>query len=118
MNYTKGNWYWEYADQHHHNLRALDGKHDKHILFIAPDFLGEDSLTNEADAHLIAAAPDLYEALNTLYNTSICDMCYEDECGGDARCTFGKDGGPCKCHERITKAEGLAFKALAKAEGK
>ena len=71
MNYTKGEWYWEYNDQMHHNLRAKSThrsgcEEDKHILFIAPDFLGEDSLASEADAQLIASAPDLYEALKEL----------------------------------------------------
>ena len=71
MDYTKGEWYWEYNDQHHHNLRAKSThpsgvEEDKHILFISPDFLGEDSLTNEADANLIKAAPALYEALKAV----------------------------------------------------
>lgn len=71
MKYTKGEWYWEYNDQMHHNLRTKSThpsgcEEDKHILFVAPDFLGEDSLINEADANLIASAPDLYEALRLL----------------------------------------------------
>jgi len=71
MEYTKGEWYWEYNDQMHHNLRAKSThpsgcEEDKHILFVAQDFLGEDSLINEADAQLISAAPDMYEALKAI----------------------------------------------------
>ena len=69
--YTKGEWYWEYNDQMHHNLRAKSThpsgvEEDKHILFVATDFLGEDSLINDDNAHLIAAAPDMYEALEAI----------------------------------------------------
>ena len=68
MEYTKGEWYWEYNDQMHHNLRAKSThpsgtEEDKHILFISPDFLGEDSLINDADAHLIAQSPRMAELI-------------------------------------------------------
>ena len=34
----------------------------------------------------------------------ICDICYEDNCGGEFSCTKGKYGEPCKCHSRINNA--------------
>jgi len=42
-------------------------------------------------------------ALNYI-NTSVCDICYEDNCGGDFSCTKGKFGEPCECHTEINEA--------------
>ncbi|MBU1067087.1 hypothetical protein KKE60_04840 [Patescibacteria group bacterium] len=70
----------------------------------------------KANARLIAAAPELLEALKAITEVGICDICYEDDCGGESQCMLGRDGEPCGCHERIHKAEELAFKAIAKAE--
>lgn len=67
---------------------------------------------------LFASAPDMYEALTKLLNTGICDICYEDDCGGEFACTKGKYGEPCNCHETKRQAEEDCYKALAKAEGK
>jgi len=67
-NYTKGKWYWRTDKQGDpYNLRSKDDsqgyKSDSHVLYIADDFSGENSLCNPNDANLIAAAPEMYEAL-------------------------------------------------------
>lgn len=64
------------------------------------------------------ALEELYEALEALSNASICDICYEDNCGDEFSCTKGVDFEPCECHRRIREAESLRDKALAKAEGR
>ena len=61
---------------------------------------------------------DVYEALQAILNATICDICYEDECGGESSCTKGKYGEPCACHNQIHRAEESAYKALAKVEKK
>jgi len=61
---------------------------------------------------------DMYKALKGILNATICDYCYEDECGGESSCTKGKYGEPCECHNQIHRAEEAGYKALAKAEGK
>lgn len=71
-----------------------------------------------ANAQLIASAPELYEALRGILNTSVCDICYEDECGGFISCNKGRDGERCQCHNKVDQAESNAHQALAKAEGK
>lgn len=62
--YTKGDWKWK--DGKFHNLRSYPDKDNpdssEHILYIARDPEG-DLTINEANAHLIAAAPKLVEAL-------------------------------------------------------
>ncbi len=103
--FTKGGWYWEYNDQHHHNLRSKSThpsgcEEDKHILFVAPDFMGEDSLINDDDANLIAAAPDMYEALKNLW--AECD-----------KIGFPLDIKPAT----LVMTMGNTMKALARAEG-
>ena len=67
---------------------------------------------------LEAAAPMMYEALKNLLDKSICDVCYEDECGGASSCIKGKDNEPCDCHIIVDEAEAQAYKALSLAEGR
>ena len=55
MNYTKGEWKLFRLSQHHH-WKIKTGEDN--------DFI--DCGMNEANAHLIAAAPDMYEALKDL----------------------------------------------------
>ena len=69
-------------------------------------------------AHFNTIITTLYEALEALLNTSICDICYEDDCGGEFNCTKGIDGEPCSCHQRVKDAETKAQQALAEAKGK
>jgi len=45
-------------------------------------------------------------------NSSICDICYEDNCGGELSCMSGSDGEPCECHNRINEARIKLEKAL------
>jgi hypothetical protein len=94
MNYTQGNWYWNLVNGKHHSLRSKNGNLDRHILYISPDFMGNDSLDNKDNAQLISAAPDIYEALKIL-------IAQLDSVGSVALGDFE-----------------IAKKALAKAEGK
>jgi len=103
MEYTKGEWYWDYKDGKPFNLRArghhpLGYEEDKHVLFIADDFLGENSLINKEDAHLIAAAPKMYEALKEIKQLV-------RACAFDSKVT-----------EQIIASK--CFLAIAKAEGR
>lgn len=66
MEYTKGKWYWEDDDSGRpHNLRArIDDRVSYHILFLGLDFAGNYAFREaQANANLIASAPDMYEAL-------------------------------------------------------
>jgi len=58
---------------------------------------------------------ELLEALSDLLNVGPCDRCYEEECGGENRCTLGTDGEPCLCHKQEDEAREKAQAAYDKA---
>jgi len=45
-------------------------------------------------------------------NTNVCDICYEDDCGGEFNCTKGKGGESCECHTRVDEAKAKLDRAL------
>jgi hypothetical protein len=59
MNYTKGEWKYEH-EYRYHNVVAIDGNTKSTVVQCG-------TLENsEANAHLIAAAPEMYEALKEI----------------------------------------------------
>ena len=68
--YTKGKWYWTVDEEGrplHLRCALEDDSGTKHILFTSDDFMGNYAFENaQANANLIAAAPDMYEALKDL----------------------------------------------------
>ena len=91
MNYTKGEWkaWWhDEIDEYESDLRIRVNGTDLAII------LTDNTQEAEANAQLIASAPDLYEALNKLYKAYLRVTTMPDEASREA------------------------IKALAKAEGK
>ncbi len=78
---------------------------------IAFTIYGQQGGIDEArdNAHLIAAAPDLLAACKAMLSDTLCDVCYEDECG---------QGCECRCHTRLERAREAAEAAIARVEGK
>lgn len=74
MEHTKGEWYWALDDEGRpHNLRCKsdDGTLDEHILFAGLDFADTYAFANsEANAKLIASAPELLEACKKIVRLS------------------------------------------------
>lgn len=63
MEYTKGEWKSTY--RYPHNVYATDGRHPPTTTPIAT-MIAPDQIECEANASLIAAAPDLFEALDMI----------------------------------------------------
>lgn len=72
MNYTQGE--WKVTKWSSHNEIHVSAEYDNNLHFVANcGHTGEDETLPynkeaEANAHLISASPDMYEALNNLYN--------------------------------------------------
>lgn len=61
--FTKGQWEWEYDDLSKTGLKIISGDE------LLVDFVGGENLTEaEANAKLIAVAPELYQCLYELTN--------------------------------------------------
>jgi len=95
MSYTKGEWKVFRFSQHHH-WKIDTGDPDWFI----------DCGMNEANANLIAAAPELYETLKRLIEET--DLLNTEECDHDV--------GICWCPYKNARFQ--AAHALAKAEGR
>jgi len=111
--YTKGEWH-TILDTDNRLQIMSKGKDGTKSINIAKMPVSPDA---EANANLIAQAPRLVEVLEALLNNTICDICYEDNCGDEFSCTKGIDGAPCQCHTRINEAEINAYKVLSEARG-
>jgi hypothetical protein len=64
--HTPGPWAWVYADANHERPIALERDDGPDVLTASEDTIGPRAYVSEADAHLIAAAPDLLAACEEL----------------------------------------------------
>lgn len=76
--WTPGPWTWDVALDHNWDVQVWSSP-NRRVCFVAHD--GEDgNPTGKANARLIAAAPDLYEALSTFVEEYV-SMIASGDCG-------------------------------------
>lgn len=91
--FTPGPWKFDGEDSGYYDLPTLNIRDkDGYIIAGAVDFYSDPGLSN---AHLIAAAPDLYEALDKIMRMDL---------------SWGYD-------KAMGKSQEIAYRALAKARG-
>lgn len=61
---------------------------------------------------------EVLNAIDEYFDCDVCDICYEDECGGELSCTKGKYNEPCNCHVDKNRAKQNLERIIAKHGGK